>query len=208
MPPPEYHGHTLNDGDSIKLQHHLTTELFGYLLHLDIPLQNANLKIADIAARFLFCDYRNVPTELEGAYDVVHVRNIVFVLSDEEIEDVLSKLLKLLSMIIYKWIPTPFIDKINGECSTAAIEEIVRITRSADPRLMPHWVPELPRLFESVGLVDLRKDTREGPGHIDYTFHECVLMVHDMIARKTSNEGVGRRLKEILPEADCYWKKA
>lgn len=44
----------------------------------------------------------DVPTEPEGPYNVVHVRNIVFVLSDEEIEDVLSKLLKLLSMIIYK----------------------------------------------------------------------------------------------------------
>ncbi|PYH35355.1 class I SAM-dependent methyltransferase [Aspergillus neoniger CBS 115656] len=206
MPPPEYVlPRDYLDNNRIKLQHHLTTELFGYLLHLDIPLQNANLKIADIAAgtgivltdlsrrlpSSVYLDaellprnvglYRwdikvDVPTELEGAYDVVHVRNIVFVLSDEEIEDVLSKLLKHLN-------------KINGECSTAAIEEIVRITRSADPRLVPHWVPELPRLFESVGLVDLRKDTREGPGHIDYTFHECVLMVHDMIARKTSNEG-------------------
>lgn len=41
---------------------------------------------------------------------------------------------------------------------------------------------------------------------MDYTFHECVLMVHDMIARKTRNEEVGRRLKEILPEVlkDTY----
>ena len=82
----------------------------------------------------------------------------------------------------------------------------MRITRSADPRLVPHWVPELSRLFESVGLVDFRKGTREGPGYMDYTFHECVLMVHDMIARKTRNKEVGRRLKEILPEVlkDTY----
>lgn len=46
----DHHGHTLNDGDSINLQHYLMTELLGYLLHPDIPLQNANLKIADIAA--------------------------------------------------------------------------------------------------------------------------------------------------------------
>lgn len=98
------------------------------------------------------------------------------------------------------------IDKINGECSTAAIEEIVRITRSADPRLVPHWVPELRRLFESVGLVDFRRGTRERPGCMDYTFHKTVLKVHDIIARKARNEEVGRCLKEILPEVlkDTY----
>ncbi|OJI88849.1 hypothetical protein ASPTUDRAFT_918431, partial [Aspergillus tubingensis CBS 134.48] len=110
----------------------------------------------------------DVPTELEGAYDVVHVRNIVFVLSDEEIEDVLSKLLKLLYLAaIFNWgeVDTHSlrIDKVNGECSTAAIEEIVRISRSADPRLVPHWIPELPRLFESVGLVDLGKILLKDP---------------------------------------------
>lgn len=56
------------------------------------------------------------------------------------------------------------IDQINEECSTSAVEELVRITRSALPRLVPHWVFELPRLFESTGSVDVKRDTLEGPG--------------------------------------------
>ncbi|GKZ76187.1 hypothetical protein AnigIFM56816_005163 [Aspergillus niger] len=40
----------------------------------------------------------DIPKEFEGAYDIVHVRNVAFVLSDEEIEDILSKLFKLLKL--------------------------------------------------------------------------------------------------------------
>ncbi|PWY65497.1 hypothetical protein BO83DRAFT_440313 [Aspergillus eucalypticola CBS 122712] len=132
-------------------------------------------------------------------------RRLVFVLSDEEIEIILSKLFELVEPgDDLQWgevdIHTLRIDKINGECSTAALEGIVRITCSADPRLVPHWVPELPRLFESVWLENAKKDTRVGPRLITFMFHECMLMVHDMIARKTRTEAVGRLLKEILPE--------
>ncbi|GAT31201.1 hypothetical protein RIB2604_04100120 [Aspergillus luchuensis] len=82
------------------------------------------------------------------------------------------------------------IDEISGECSTAAPEEIT-----------PHWVSELARLVdEGNGLVDVKKGTREGSGLVDYMLHEFVLMVHDMVARKTRNEEVRRRLKDILPE--------
>lgn len=38
----------------------------------------------------------DIPNGLEGVYDIVNVRNVVFVLSDEEIENILSKLFKLL----------------------------------------------------------------------------------------------------------------
>ena len=34
----------------------------------------------------------DIPKELEDVYDIVHVRNVVSVLSDEEVEDILSKL--------------------------------------------------------------------------------------------------------------------
>lgn len=48
--------------------------------------------------------------------------------------------------------------------------------------------------------MDVKKGTREGSGLVDYMLHEFVLMVHDMVARKTRNEEVRRRLKDILPE--------
>ena len=65
---------------------------------------------------------------------------------------------------------------------------------------MPHWVPVLPQLFESTGLVDVKKDTREGLGYMDYMLHDCVLMAHDMIVRNTNNKEVGQRLQGILSE--------
>ncbi|KAI2919321.1 hypothetical protein CBS147371_3684 [Aspergillus niger] len=150
----------------------------------------------------------DVPKESKGVYDIVHVRNVVFVLSDQGIEDVLSKVFGLIKPGGYtQWGEVDIhylrIDKINEECSTSALEEIVRITRSADPRLVPHWDPELPRLFESIGLVDIKKETREGPGYMDYMLHECVLMAHDIIVRNTNNKEVGQRLHGILLLSMC-----
>ncbi|KAI2820472.1 hypothetical protein CBS115989_3602 [Aspergillus niger] len=150
----------------------------------------------------------DVPKESKGVYDIVHVRNVVFVLSDQGIEDILSKVFGLIKPGGYtQWGEVDIhylrIDKINEECSTSALEEIVRITRSADPRLVPHWDPELPRLFESIGLVDIKKETREGPGYMDYMLHECVLMAHDIIVRNTNNKEVGQRLHGILLLSMC-----
>nr|XP_001396471.2 hypothetical protein ANI_1_800114 [Aspergillus niger CBS 513.88] len=215
MPPPEYvFPRDYLDNNRINLQHYLSTEIFGYFLHPDIPVQNPNLKIADIAAgtnrsplsyaTFSLGAYTQyVPKESKGVYDIVHVRNVVFVLSDQGIEDILSKVFGLIKPGGYtQWGEVDIhylrIDKINEECSTSALEEIVRITRSADPRLVPHWDPELPRLFESIGLVDIKKETREGPGYMDYMLHECVLMAHDIIVRNTNNKEVGQRLHGIL----------
>jgi hypothetical protein len=93
------------------------------------------------------------------------------------------------------------IEKVNRESSTSALEEIVRITRSADPRLIPHWIPELPKLFERSGLKDIKADARDAPGYMGYTLHECVLMVHDMIAQNTKNEEVAKGLKVTFSEA-------
>ncbi|GKZ66687.1 hypothetical protein AnigIFM60653_002720 [Aspergillus niger] len=104
----------------------------------------------------------DIPNGLEGVYDIVNVRNVVFVLSDEEIENILKP-----GGYIQRGevdIHSLRIDQINEECSTSAVEELVRITRSALPRLVPHWVFELPRLFESTGSVDVKRDTLEGPG--------------------------------------------
>lgn len=39
---------------------------------------------------------------------------------------------------------------------------------------MPHWVPKILGLFESVRLMDFKWDCREALGYMDYTFHECM----------------------------------
>lgn len=41
----------------------------------------------------------DIPKEFEGVYDIVHVRMLTFVLMDEDVENALRNLFKLLSMI-------------------------------------------------------------------------------------------------------------
>ncbi|PYI11097.1 S-adenosyl-L-methionine-dependent methyltransferase [Aspergillus sclerotiicarbonarius CBS 121057] len=234
------------DNNRINLQHYLWVEVFGYLLHPDIPLQNPNLKIADIATgtgtvltdlsrrlppsvqldafdisfqamppRELLPPNINlhqwdiktdIPKEFEGVYDVVHIRQLTFVLLDDEIETALRNVFKLLKPGGYlQWADVDVhslrIEKVNQESSTAALEKIVEITRSADRRLIPHWIPELPTLFEKTGFKDIKSDTRDASGYMGYTFHECVLMVHGMIVQNSRNDEVAQRLRIAFPEA-------
>ncbi|RAH52729.1 hypothetical protein BO85DRAFT_506052, partial [Aspergillus piperis CBS 112811] len=167
------------DNNCINLQHYLTTELFGYLLHPDIPpereSQNCRYRYRNrnrfyrfkssssavsparyvrLIIRLLSAQratpsqywparmgYENsFPARVGRVSNIFHVRNVVSVLSDEEIVAIVSKLFKLLRPGGYfQWgemdIHSLRIDEISGECSTAALEEIVRITRSADSSL-------------------------------------------------------------------------
>ncbi|RAL00867.1 uncharacterized protein BO80DRAFT_425262 [Aspergillus ibericus CBS 121593] len=234
------------DNNRINLHHYLWVELFGYHLHPDIPLQNPDLKIADVATgtgTFLTDLSRRLPPsvqldgfdssfqavppkellpsninlhqwnikqeppkELQGTYDIVHVRMLTFVLLDDEIENALRNVFKLLKPGGYlQWgdvdVHSTRIENANQGKSTAALEEIIKITRSADHRLTAHWIPELPTLFEKSGFRDVKSDTRDAPGYMGYTLHECVLMVHGMIVQNTRNDDVASRLRVAFPEA-------
>ncbi|CRG89757.1 Methionine--tRNA ligase, mitochondrial [Talaromyces islandicus] len=148
-------------------RHYLWIKLFGYLLHPDIPLQKPDLKIADIPAG---------TGSLRVFYDIVHVRMLTFDLMVDDIEAALSNLFKLLSMIHNNQdvdVHSLRIEKVNPESSISALEEIIPITLSAGPRLIPHWIPELPDLFEKSGLKGVKADARDAPGYTGYTLHEC-----------------------------------
>ena len=93
------------------------------------------------------------------------------------------------------------IEKIKQDSSTTALEKIVGITRAADPRLVAHWIPELPTLFQKTGFTAIQADTRDAPGYMGYTLHECVLMVYGMIVQNTRVDDVARRLREAFPDA-------
>ncbi|OOF97498.1 hypothetical protein ASPCADRAFT_514453 [Aspergillus carbonarius ITEM 5010] len=234
------------DNNRINLQHYLWVELFGYLLHPDIPLTQPDLKIADIATGtgILLTDLSrrlppsvqldafdisfeampprellpsninlhqwdiktDIPQEFEGIYDVVHVRQLTFVLMDHEIEAALKNVFKLLKPGGYlQWadvdVHSMRIEKTKQDSSTTALEKIVGITRAADPRLVAHWIPELPTLFQKTGFTAIQADTRDAPGYMGYTLHECVLMVYGMIVQNTRVDDVARRLREAFPDA-------
>ncbi|PWY95899.1 S-adenosyl-L-methionine-dependent methyltransferase [Aspergillus sclerotioniger CBS 115572] len=234
------------DNNRINLQHYLWAELFGYLLHPDIPLTKPDLKIADVATGtgILLTDLSrrlpptvqldafdisfdampprellppnitmhkwdvktDIPKEFEGIYDVVNVRQLVFVLLDHEVEPALRNMFKMLRPGGYlQWadvdVHSMQVKNSNKGSSTTALEKIVKMTQSADPRLVAHWIPELPTLFEKSGFMDIKADKRNAPGYMGYTLHECVLMVHGMLLQNTKSDEIARRLREPFSEA-------
>jgi hypothetical protein len=70
-----------------------------------------------------------------------------------------------------------------------------------DPRFKPTWANNLHQLFSKAGFVDVEKDTKDAPPHIAFQWHECGLMIHELIARKTKNEFLAGEVKRLLPLA-------
>jgi hypothetical protein len=76
----------------------------------------------------------------------------------------------------------------------------MQISQPQDSRLSPTWVPKLPGLFSSAGLEEVESDVRDAAPHLAIAMHECNLVIHELIARKSQNEQVAQGIKELLPE--------
>lgn len=81
------------------------------------------------------------------------------------------------------------------------IEQLMSLLQSQDPRLNPKWVPDLANIFSGRGLLDVDADVHTTPPHWGYLMHECGLIMHELIARKTQNEHMAAELKRLLPLA-------
>lgn len=82
-----------------------------------------------------------------------------------------------------------------------SIEQLMSLLESQDPRLNPTWVPDLPKIFSDCGLLDVDADVHATPPHWAYLMHECSLIMHELIARKTQNEHMATELKRLIPLA-------
>lgn len=87
------------------------------------------------------------------------------------------------------------------ENKKTSIEQLMGLLKSQDPRLNPTWVPDLPNIFSDRGLVDVDADVHTTPPHWAYLMHECGLIMHELIARKTQNEQLAAELKRLVPLA-------
>lgn len=87
------------------------------------------------------------------------------------------------------------------ENSKAAIEQLMKLLQSQDPRLNPTWVPDLPKVFSDRGLSDVDADVHDTPPHWAFLMHECGLIMHELIARKMQNEQMAAELKRLVPLA-------
>ncbi|ETS77329.1 hypothetical protein PFICI_11203 [Pestalotiopsis fici W106-1] len=219
---------------SLNLMHTYWVKDFGYLIHPRIPTDGANLRVADTvlfvgldisfeaapppealpsSIRFQKWDIHDpVPEEFIGAFDLINIRFMIFVVYKDEVSSVVDKLIKMLKPGGYlQWVE-PDNQTVRGELtrpenSKTSIEQLMSLLRSQDPRLNPTWVPDLPKIFSHCGLQDVDADVHVTPPHWAYLMHECGLIMHELIARKTRNEQMAAELKRLVPLAVEETKK-
>ncbi|KAI0173876.1 UMTA methyltransferase family protein [Pestalotiopsis sp. NC0098] len=157
--------------------------------------------------RFQFWNVKeDIPEGLVNAFDVVHVRFMSFVLLNDEIPDVIAKIFRLLKPGGYiQWEEADMeslrFDRSTPTSKTDHLEDLFKLLLVQDPRFKPTWASHLTELFSQAGFVDVEKDTKDAPPHLAFQFHECGLMIHELIARKTKNERMATELQRLLPLA-------
>ncbi|ETS76584.1 hypothetical protein PFICI_11971 [Pestalotiopsis fici W106-1] len=147
-----------------------------------------------------------VPEGLDGVFDVIHLRFFAFVLMNDEIPGVIAKIFQMLKPGGHiQWeeadMETLRFDKAKPESKTDNLEGLFKLLLVQDPRFKPTWANNIHHLFSEAGFVDIEKDTKDAPPHIAFQWHECGLMIHELIARKTKNEFLAGEVKRLLPLA-------
>lgn len=93
------------------------------------------------------------------------------------------------------------IEKTHPENDTTALSQLLSMSQAQDKRLSPTWVPKLVGLFEDEGLQQVKSDVRDAPLHLALAMHECNLLIHELVARKTKNADVAKGLSSLIPQA-------
>ncbi|KAK8091446.1 hypothetical protein PG997_001807 [Apiospora hydei] len=197
-----------------------------YVFTRDLLDNRENLKVADIGSgtgatsrsttpniKLWEWDINTpIPDDLLGAFDIINVRFMIFVVRKDDVSATVGKLMQMLKPGGHlQWVE-PDNQTVHGELlrpenSKESIESLMRLLQSQDPRLNPTWVPDLPEIFRASGLADVDVDIHTTPPHWAYLEHECGLIMHELIARKTQNEAMAAELKRLIPLAVAETKK-
>lgn len=151
----------------------------------------------------------SVPEDLVGAYDIVHVRFLAYVVRNDEIADIAAKLASLLRPGGHLQWEEADLETLrfettaaDGSGSTENLRALFSLLAVQDARLRPTWFGGLHELVAGAGgLVDVERDVGDAPPHLAFMFHETGLMIHELIARKTRNEQMAAELRRLLPAA-------
>lgn len=92
-------------------------------------------------------------------------------------------------------------DKTKPEAKAESIAEMLKLLAVQYPRLKPTWVTKLPEIYAGAGFIEVEVDTNDCPPHMAFMLHECGLMIHELIYRKTKNEKMRQELGRLLPLA-------
>jgi hypothetical protein len=82
-------------------------------------------------------------------------------------------------------------DKLKLENKTESLGALFQLLANEDS-LRPTWASRLPQILQENGFVDVEQDSRDAPPHLAFQFHECGLLIPELVARKTKNEHVPR----------------
>ncbi|KAI3399718.1 hypothetical protein diail_5785 [Diaporthe ilicicola] len=108
---------------------------------------------------FRYWDVReDVPEDLIGVFDVVHLRFLAFVLLNDQIPAVVERLFKMLKPGGYiQWGEPDFesirTDKTKAKNKTENLSELLQLLSVQDPRVKPTWIRKLPATLSDAGFV-------------------------------------------------------
>ncbi|KAJ0114166.1 hypothetical protein J7T55_008001 [Diaporthe amygdali] len=234
------------DNNRINLLHCLWVKIFGYVTHPKIPIQSANLRVADVGTgtgiwlldvrelaaptarlegfdisfdavppaetlpsnvKFRHWDVKqDLPEDLVGAFDIVHLRSLSFVLLNSQVPNVVERLFKMLKPGGYlQWGEPDFksvrTDKTRPENKTEHLSELFNLLSVEDLRTRPTWLTDLPVTLSTAGFVQVEVEKIDPPPHMAFILHEGGLMMYEIFGRKTKNEKIRQEITRLLPLA-------
>lgn len=156
------------------------------------------------------------PSEIIGVYDVVHLRNFIFVLGEDDLPGVMANISDLLRPGGYvQWgepdMASWRIEKTNPDCKTSALEKLFRQTQAQDKRLEAAWSSHLPGQLDAAGFEAVESDVRDMPAHLELATQENNLLLPELILRKSGRAAEGSekmsQLRDLLQEVAAETRK-
>ena len=104
------------------------------------------------------------------------------------------------------------IEQTSPGSDISALTELMKMSQPQDARLSPQWVPKLSALFEAAGLEAVESHViKDAPPHIALATHECNLVIHELVARRSGNSVLLAKVRELMPKLEAetrdgaYW---
>ncbi|KAI1361272.1 S-adenosyl-L-methionine-dependent methyltransferase [Xylaria arbuscula] len=241
------------DNIRLNLLHHYYVRDLGYLIHPRIPIQGADLKVADVgcgtgiwlldagtrlpsSTQFVGLDISldaippagvlppnvafrvwdmirdPVPEELVGSFDMINIRLMLYVLQKDDVPATVNKLMQMLKTGGYlQWMDVDN-ETVRGEVTKTEntsdnMTQMMKLLDSQGEKMKPKWVPDLAQIFSDSGLVDVDADVHTSQPLWAYLEHECLLLLPELIARKTQNEELATEFKRLMPLAEQETRK-
>ncbi|KAJ5117035.1 hypothetical protein N7456_001383 [Penicillium angulare] len=137
--------------------------------------------------------HSDIPQDLVGVYDIIHISLLIFVIKNENVPAVMGRLLKLLKPGGYlQWLETDAssfrIQKASPDNKIEALTKLINLLSSSDNTV-----------FRENGFTGVQYDARNPLPEMVMPLHECNLLVHENMARKTNNTKWSEAINRILP---------